>query len=143
LGPVLRPAAESLRRVIQAPDAVCGASVLAAASLAAQALADVEIDGRTLPLSLWLLTVAESGERKSAVDGEAMRAARDYEKELAKSHEVEQVAHAAELAEWEARCTDAKAKAKKTQGGGLADALRDLGPAPPAPLVPRVTVADF
>lgn len=143
LGPILQPAAESLRRVIQAPDAVCGASVLAAASLAAQALADVENDGRTCPLSLWMLTVAESGERKSAVDSEAMQAARDYEKALAKAHEAEQEAHAAELAEWEARCTDAKAKAKKKQGAGLADALRSIGPAPPAPLVPRVTVADF
>ncbi|KAF1688165.1 hypothetical protein B1992_01760 [Pseudoxanthomonas broegbernensis] len=143
LGPVLQPAAESLRRVIQAPDAVCGASVLAAASLAAQALADVEIDGRTVPLSLWMLTVAESGERKSAVDAEAMRAARDHEKALAKSHEVELEAHAAELAEWEARCTDAKTKAKKSQGAGLARALQDIGPAPPAPLLPRVTVADF
>lgn len=143
LGPVLQPAAESLRRVIQAPDAVCGASILAAASLATQALADVEIDGRTIPLSLWMLTVAESGERKSAVDTEAMRAARDHEKQLAKSHEAEMEAHAAALDEWEARCTAAKAKAKKSQGAGLAGALRAIGPAPPAPLVPRVTVADF
>lgn len=143
LGPILQPAAESLRRVIQAPDAVCGASILAAASLAAQALADVEIDGRTYPLSLWMLTVAESGERKSAVDAEAMRAARAHEKTLAKAHESELEAHAAELAEWEARCTDAKAKAKKSRGEGLAKVLREIGPAPPAPLVPRVTVADF
>lgn len=143
LGPILRPAAESLRRVIQAPDAVCGASLLAAASLAAQAIADVENDGRICPLSLWLLTVAESGERKSAVDSEAMRAACAYEKELANAHESASMAHAAELAEWEARCTDAKARAKKTHGAGLADALRAIGPAPPAPLVPRVTVADF
>lgn len=143
LGPILQPAAQSLRRVIQAPDAVCGASILAAASLAAQALADVEIDGRTVPLSLWMLTVAESGERKSAVDVEAMRAAREHEKALAKSHTDAMEAHAAELAEWEARCTDAKAKAKKSQGAGLAQALRNIGPAPPAPLIPRVTVADF
>jgi len=34
LGPILSPACESLRRVIQAADAVCGASLLAAASLA-------------------------------------------------------------------------------------------------------------
>lgn len=143
LGPILQPAAESLRRVIQAPDAVCGASLLAAASLASQALADVEIDGRTLPLSLWMLTVAESGERKSAVDTEAMRAARAYEKELTKIHADAVHAHAAALDEWEARCADAKAKAKKRSGGGLADALLEIGPPPPAPLQPRVIVADF
>lgn len=143
LGPILQPAAESLRRVIQAPDAVCGASVLAAASLATQALANVEIDGREIPLSLWLLTVAESGERKSAIDAEAMRAARDYEKELAKAYELEQRAHAAELAEWEARCADAKKAAGKSKGVGLADALRAIGPAPPPPLIPRLIVGDF
>lgn len=143
LGPILQPAAESLRRVIQAPDAVCGASVLAAASLAAQALADIEIDGRIIPLSLWMLTIAESGERKSAIDAEAMRAARDYEKELAKGYESDLRIHAADVAEWEARCADARSKAKKSRGAGLSDALQAIGPAPPAPLVPRVIVADF
>ncbi len=141
LGPILRPAAESLRRVIQAPDAVCGASVLAAAALAGQGLADVEIDGRTRPLSLWMLTVAESGERKSAVDDEVMRAARAYEKELVKLHAEEAEVHKALLEEWEARCAAAK---KKCKGGiGLAEALRDIGPMPPAPLLPMVTVQDF
>lgn len=143
LGPILQPAAESLRRVIQAPDAVCGASVLAAASLAAQALADIEIDGRTIPLSLWMLTVAESGERKSAVDAEAMRAARDYEKELAKGYELDLRTHAADVAEWEARCADARKQAGKRHGVGLADALKAIGPAPLAPLIPRLIVGDF
>ena len=61
---------------INAADAVCGASVLAAASLAVQGLADVTIDGRTHPLTLWMLTVAESGERRtpSGVPGIAPKA---------------------------------------------------------------------
>jgi hypothetical protein len=143
LGPILAPACESLRRVIQAPDAVCGGSLLAAASLAAQGLADVQNDGRVHPLSLWLLTVAESGERKSAVDAEAMRAAREYEKELVRAHGAAVTAHSAEVEEWNARCEKAKADKKKTGGAGLADALRVIGPQPDAPLLPKVTVADF
>lgn len=143
LGAVLQPAAEAIKRVIQAPDAIIGGSLLAAASLAAQAQADVHIDGRTIPLSLWLLSVAESGERKSAVDAEAMRAARVYEAELGKGYEAALEIHAAELAQWEAQRDAAKAEAKKTKGVGLADALRKLGPPPPAPLLPRVTAADF
>lgn len=144
LGPTLASVAESLRRVIQAPDAVCGASVLAAASLAAQGLANVEREpGHDYPLSLWFLTVANSGERKSAVDAEALKAARAWEKELTAIHEAEQHAHAALLAEWEARRDAAKAQAKKAKGEGLASLLQDLGPAPPAPLTPRVLVADF
>ncbi len=143
LGPILAPAAESLRRVIQAPDAICGAALLAAASLATQGLADVENDGRIHPLSLWMLSVAESGERKSAVDSEAMRAARAYEKELAKAFADETEGHAAEHAQWEAQRDALHSKAKKAQGEGLASALRELGPAPPPPLLPKVTVADF
>jgi phage/plasmid primase-like uncharacterized protein len=143
LGNILAPAAQAMRRVIQAPDAICGASVLAAASLAAQALADVEIDGRTLPLSLWLLSVAESGERKSAVDTEVMRAAREHERELAHQYEFDAVAHAAALAEWQARVECAKTAAKKAKGKGLAYAMESIGPQPPAPILPRVTAADF
>jgi len=143
LGPIIAPACESLRRVIQAPDAVCGASLLAAASLAVQGFADAHNDGRTHPLSLWMLTVAESGERKSAVDAEAMLPAREHEKKLAQGYESAQLTHAAEMAEWEAQRDHAKAAAKKSGGAGLADALNKLGPPPPAPLIPRVTVADF
>ncbi len=143
LGPILAPACESLRRVIQAPDAICGASLLAAASLAVQGLADVTNSGRVHPLSLWFLSVAESGERKSAVDSEAMRPAREYEKGLASAYDAEAEAHRTAMEEWEARCDKARSTAKKAGGVGLGDALQDIGPAPPPPLRPIVIAADF
>jgi Protein of unknown function (DUF3987) len=142
LGPLLGQAAESLLRVIQAPDAICAGSLLAAASLAAQAFADVEIDGRRIPLSLWLLSIAESGERKSSVDTEAMRAARDYEHALAEPYAQACERHTAEFAEWEARRRAAEKECSKT-GAGLADRLKAIGPAPAAPLIPRAIVGDF
>jgi Protein of unknown function (DUF3987) len=143
LGPILAPACTSLRRVIQAPDAVCGASLLAAASLAVHGLADVHNDGRVHPLSLWMLTVAESGERKSAIDAEAMRAVREYEKELTHAYDTAVVAHDAELEEWNAKRDKAKRDANKKDGAGLADALLGIGPQPDAPLLPKITVGDF
>lgn len=143
LGPMLEPAAASMSRVIQASDAVGASSLLAAASLGVQALADVQIDGREIPLSLWMLTVAESGERKTAVDIEAMRAARQHEQQLAKAYEADLCVHASKMAEYEARVADAKKAANKRQGRGLADALYALGSAPPAPLLPRSLVGDF
>lgn len=143
LGPILAPACESLRRVIQAPDAICGASLLAAASLAVQGLADVGNCGRVHPLSLWFLSVAESGERKSAIDGEAMRPAREHEKALATAHRKAVEAHETVMEEWQARRDKAKNDAKKAGGAGLAAALRAIGPAPPPPLEPRVIAADF
>jgi hypothetical protein len=143
LGPILAPACDSLVRVIQAPVAVCGASILAAASLATQAVADVHNDGRVHPLSLWFLTVAESGERKSAVDGEAMRAAREYERELVQTHEAAAHAHDAAVEEWKARREQARTEAKKKGGAGLACALGEIGAEPEPPLVQRLLVADF
>lgn len=143
LGSILEPAAASLSRVIQAPDAICAASLLAASSLATQALADVHIDGREIPLSLWMLTVAESGERKTAVDMEAMRAARQHEKRLVKAYEADLRFHASKATEYEARLADAKKAAHKRQGRGLAEALDALGSAPSPPLLPRLLVSDF
>lgn len=143
LGEILGSAAQSLHRVIQAPDAICAGSVLAAASLATQGLADVENDGRVHPLSLWFLSVAESGERKSGVDTEALRTAREYEKHLTAVYADQDVAHASAMAEWESRRESAKADAKKRKGEGLAAALQGIGPAPVAPMVPKIIVGDF
>jgi len=86
LGSVLGEAATQMHAIIQAPDAICGHSLLAAAALALQPYADIHIDGRIHPLSLFMLTVAESGDRKSAVDTIALKPIRDYEKMLVKTY---------------------------------------------------------
>jgi hypothetical protein len=88
LGPILGGAAAAINRVIQAPVAICASSVLAAASLAVQHIANAEVDGRVYPLSLLMITIAESGERKSAVDKEALRAAKIYEKENIRKYDA-------------------------------------------------------
>src|SRR5689334_11136079 len=65
----LAEAAEAIRDRTQAPDAICAQSVLGAASLVAQARANVRLPtGEVRPLSLFVVTVAQSGERKSAAD---------------------------------------------------------------------------
>ena len=81
LGELLGPAVERLAEVIGVPCAMAAQSVLASAALVSQGHANVELDGRTYPLSLYLLTVASSGDRKSAVDHLALKAARDWERQ--------------------------------------------------------------
>ena len=61
----LRRAVEAVRAKTQAPVAIAAQSALSVASLAVQGFADVETLGGYAPLSLFCLTVAESGERKS------------------------------------------------------------------------------
>lgn len=64
---------------IQAPTAVCGFAFVAATNLPAQAHVDIEIDGRVSPISLYFLTVAASGERKTAVDTVALFEHREWQ----------------------------------------------------------------
>jgi hypothetical protein len=125
---VLAPAAEALHRVVQSPLALCGQSVLAAAALTAQRLADVEIDGRVYPLSLWFLTVAESGERKSSTDTPALRAHREFERQCFDQYRADQGVHV--------EACKAIAKRNRTAEPGAEE--RE----PPAPLLPHLLVAE-
>lgn len=69
LGPILGPAARAISDAVQAPDALAGGGVLAAAAVAAQAHVNVAMPhGAELPLSLFIASAADSGARKSAVD---------------------------------------------------------------------------
>jgi putative DNA primase/helicase len=80
---VLRDAAEVIQMKTRAPMALCGNSVLAAASLCAQAHGDVQMPyGSAKPLSLFLGSVADTGERKSTVDELALASVRAREAEL-------------------------------------------------------------
>lgn len=69
LPPKMRAAAEEVISLTLAPPAMVGSAALAAASLAVQAKFDVErMSGLISPCSLYLITLAESGERKTTVD---------------------------------------------------------------------------
>src|ERR1700680_4679312 len=73
LGDLLASAARAINDRVQAPIAICGQSVLAAATLAVQGHANVELPTKhAKPLSSYFVTVAATGERKSAVDHEAL-----------------------------------------------------------------------
>jgi hypothetical protein len=83
LGNVLGPAAKAIAAKVQCAPAMAAQSVMAAASLAAQAIADVRLPyGQVRPVSLYIVTVARSGDRKSTSDNEAMMPVRMREAQL-------------------------------------------------------------
>ncbi len=86
LGGVLKGAAEAIHEEVQAPMAMCAMSVLASASHAVQAHADVRFRNGQKPLSLWIAIIGESGERKSSVDRYAMRPQQEREEVLRKEY---------------------------------------------------------
>lgn len=85
LGP-LRDAVEAVADISQAPAAIAAQSALSVASLAVQGFADVETLGGDAPCSLFCLTIAESGERKSTCDRLLMHGVREHEKATTTDH---------------------------------------------------------
>lgn len=87
MGAVLGEAARSIARDVQAPDSLAGGSVLAAAGLASSPLANVILPhGQRSPLSLFVVTGAGSGDRKSAVDAVACHEIEETRKEQAREY---------------------------------------------------------
>ena len=132
LGP-LRAVVEAVQGSTQAPAAIPAQSALAVASLAVQGFADVETLGGPRPVSLYVLTVARSGERKSACDAPLMAGLRDHEREQARAQrdafQSWQNAHALWKGDHERFMGMAK-KGKRTEAQA---ALEALGPQPAAP----------
>lgn len=102
LGEILAPAVKALQSIIKAPDAVCAQSILDAVALACQAFVNIEIDGRVMPLSLFLITVAESGERKSATDQVALSPVYEWQRMLAVVYRSELSHYQQQYEVWEA-----------------------------------------
>lgn len=102
LGPVLAPVAKAIASAVQVPDALAGQSVLAVAALATQGLADVEPPyGGRKPLSLFFMTIAGSGERKSSADDKALKGVQEFEREADIRHRLAMQEYAKEKREYD------------------------------------------
>ena len=148
LGPVLSAAASAMQQIIQAPDALLGQSVLGAASLAVQAHANVIIDGRISPLSLFFLTIAASGERKSATDTVALKPVMEKQRELVALFRDDLRLHKADVQAFEKAERDL-IKEKVVELSDVRQnrdakkaALDALGDTPQPPLLPNLLAAD-
>jgi hypothetical protein len=125
-----------VHEVVQAPAALCGQSFLAAASLAAQPHADIEIDGRREPLSLFAVSIAESGERKTGVDRYALQAHRELERQALISHRSQLKEHELAVAIFESKRRLINKGSKDVTAEQIENALQQLGTAPAAPSSP-------
>ncbi|MCM2560920.1 YfjI family protein [Lutimaribacter sp. EGI FJ00015] len=144
LGP-LRNAVEAVQGITQAPIAIPAQSALSVASLAVQGFADVETLGGPRALSLYALTIARSGERKSACDAPLMAALRDHEREQATAQRDAMESWRNAQALWKGERDRILLDAKKGKGekrtAAQAD-LESLGPEPDAPQSADRTVTE-
>lgn len=130
----LGEAALAIRQKIQAPLGMCAQSVLAAATLAAQGHVDIVLPhGQARPVSCDFLSIAESGERKTTCDQEALKPVREREAEL-------RALCREEMTRYRDKSDVYEAERKKAMKGGnrndIENDLRALGSKPEEPLEP-------
>jgi hypothetical protein len=141
LGEILAPAARAIAERVQVPIELAAQSVLSVASLAAQAVADVRLPfGQTRPLSLFCMTIAKSGDRKTTSDYEAMAPVRLRECELRRQFEPMQDQYAVDHAAW--RAQKAQIERAKDELADRKQLLKELGLGPTPPLEPVLTVGE-
>jgi putative DNA primase/helicase len=145
----IRAAVVEVQVFVKAPVPLVASSALAALSLACQAHVDVKRAEKLQgPASLFLLTIADSGERKSTCDGFFVAAIRQYEKEQAEALKPELKKYQADLAAWEAEREGILSAIKAAgKGGKPCDKLRaelvELEhDKPEPPRVPRLILGD-
>jgi hypothetical protein len=137
LGRLLGNAARGICDIVRVPEAMAAQSVLGAAALAVQAHADITLPTeQTRPCSLFLLTVAGTGDRKTAADHEALWPIRQHERNLRSAHQKQLPAWQDRYDLWKA-AREKILKGKATHLQKQAD-LAALGPQPVRPLEPTV-----
>ncbi|MEK6212231.1 MAG: YfjI family protein [Pseudomonadota bacterium] len=145
----IRAAVIEVQGFTKAPVPMVASSALAALSLAIQAHADItRADKLRGPVGLFLLTIADSGERKSTCDSFFTSAIRDFETQQAEAAKPLVKDYIAALEAWDAKRAGIKEKIRQLAKGGKQTAeqeaaLRDLeDEKPEAPRVPKLLRGD-
>ena len=145
----VRCAVQEVAAFVKAPIPLIATSALAALSLAIQAHTDVERAERLSgPCGLFLLAIADSGERKSTCDGFFTTAIRDYQAQQQEAAKPLIQAYKSEHDAWEAQRSGLKEKIKALAKEGKPSTaqvqqLHDLdADEPAAPRVPRLIYGD-
>lgn len=146
----LRDAIEQVQQASQAPLAMVATCALSALSVAIQGLVKVERDAlRVGPCSLFTITFADSGERKTTVDSYFVAPIREYEKAQAEVMKPDVDDWKADHQSWSARKEGLLAAIKQAAKGGkptddLESQLRQLEKdEPQEPKVPRLVYGDI
>ena len=141
LEPVMRDAVEGIATLAFVPPSLAAQSILAACSLAVQPHFDVELPtGQRRPVSLFLVSVAESGDRKSTADGYAMEAIKEYERDLEQAFLTAKQEALIRQAAWDEAKKQATNVNKKQGVQALEEAYRNLGPRPEGPEEPIIVL---
>ncbi len=145
----VRLAVEEVAGFVKAPVPLIATSALGALSLAIQAHTDVaRAEKLSGPCSLFLLAIADSGERKSSCDGYFTKAIRDYETQAQEAAKPLVKAYESDREAWDAQRSGIKeaikalAKSNKPSAAQIQQ-LHDLDAVEPVPpRVPKLIYGD-
>jgi putative DNA primase/helicase len=145
----IRAAVEEVASFVKAPLPMVVSSALGALSLACQAHVDVKrADRLEGPVGLFLLTLGDSGERKTTCDGFFSAAIKDYEAKQAEAMKPELERHEADIDAWAAERSGIleAIKAAGKAGNSSSDLRASLEQLqhekPEAPRAPRLLLGD-
>ena len=145
---IVREAVEEVQGFNRTPMAMTATSALGVLSACAQHIADVERD-ETLagPVSLWTMVLAQSGERKSRMDGLFSAPIKAYQAKMAEALKPEIEARDREISAWKAKregyLEAIKKQAKEGKPTDKFDELLNAMPAEPKPImVPMILRGD-
>lgn len=149
LPPRLRAAVEEVCGFVQAPLPLVASSAIAALSLAIQAHVDVKrAEKLSGPVGLYIIVVADSGERKTTCDSFFMDEIRRYEAEQQEVAKPALSAYRADLNAWEAKCSAIKENIRQAARDNKATATHEdvlcklEAEKPEPPQIPRLLYAD-
>lgn len=141
LPPRLADCIRGLVDIVQIPTSIAAQAVLGACAIVAQTRIEIEMPtGEVIPSSLFLFTVAASGDRKSSCDKRALGPIYRREKELREGFESKQQQFSIEKAAHDAAVSSAKKGSKnKFQ---IQEALEACGSPPVPPALPMLLVEE-
>jgi Protein of unknown function (DUF3987)/Bifunctional DNA primase/polymerase, N-terminal len=127
----------AIERLTQAPVAIATQSVLAVASLLVQGQVSIKLpfSHQTSPCSLYFLTVAESGERKSSVDKLVQAGILEWEKNQNDAYRLEYAEYKQRHDIWEKLRANVLKSKQPPSIDIVAKNLEAIGPEPVAPLL--------
>lgn len=141
LGDVLGSAVAAVTAYAYVSPCIAAQSALSACSLATQAYFNVRLPtGQERPISLNLVTVADSGDRKSTSDDMMLEPIREFEAQLEEIHASQKMDAGHAQSAWD-EAKKAATQRNKNQGrAALEEAYRELGPRPEGPVDPTIIV---
>lgn len=141
MGDRIGAATLAISKKVQVPLALAANSVLSACSLAIQPYVNVALPSdQERPVSLFLVTVASSGDRKSTADEIATGEIGIYQRELQEEQVRREPEMMARKLAWDTSKAEALSRSKKSGREAIEQALMDLGARPQDPMTPVITV---